>query len=80
MIASVTEGDDKPLKYPHMFRAARLVVLNKIDLLPHVAVRRRPLRRRGARGSIRRSSCLQVSATSGAGLDGWYRYIRSIFR
>jgi hydrogenase nickel incorporation protein HypB len=35
-ILSVTEGDDKPLKYPHMFRAAELVLLNKIDLLPYV--------------------------------------------
>jgi hydrogenase nickel incorporation protein HypB len=33
---SVTEGDDKPVKYPHMFRAADLVLINKIDLLPHV--------------------------------------------
>jgi hydrogenase nickel incorporation protein HypB len=36
MIASVTEGEDKPLKYPLMFRACELVVVNKIDLLPHL--------------------------------------------
>ncbi len=36
MIASVTEGDDKPLKYPHMFRGSQLLLLNKIDLLPYV--------------------------------------------
>ena len=36
MVASVTEGEDKPLKYPLMFRACELVVLNKVDLLPHV--------------------------------------------
>src|SRR3954464_6395720 len=36
MVASVTEGEDKPLKYPLMFRACELVVLNKADLLPHV--------------------------------------------
>jgi hydrogenase nickel incorporation protein HypB len=36
MISSVTEGEDKPLKYPLMFRACELVILNKIDLLPHV--------------------------------------------
>ena len=36
MIISVTEGDDKPLKYPHMFAAADLVVINKTDLLPYV--------------------------------------------
>src|ERR1700723_543042 len=36
VILSVTEGDDKPLKYPHMFRAAGVLLLNKIDLLPYV--------------------------------------------
>jgi hydrogenase nickel incorporation protein HypB len=36
VVASVAEGDDKPLKYPHMFRACDLIVLNKVDLLPHV--------------------------------------------
>jgi hydrogenase nickel incorporation protein HypB len=36
MVSSVTEGEDKPLKYPLMFRACELVILNKIDLLPHV--------------------------------------------
>jgi hydrogenase nickel incorporation protein HypB len=36
VLMSVTEGEDKPLKYPHMFRAAGVVVLSKIDLLPHL--------------------------------------------
>ena len=36
MICSVTEGEDKPLKYPLMFRACELVVINKTDLLPHL--------------------------------------------
>ena len=36
MISSVTEGEDKPVKYPLMFRACELVVVNKIDLLPHL--------------------------------------------
>jgi hydrogenase nickel incorporation protein HypB len=36
MVASVAEGDDKPLKYPLMFRACELVIVNKLDLLPHV--------------------------------------------
>ena len=36
MFLSVTDGEDKPLKCPHMFRAADLMILNKIDLLPHV--------------------------------------------
>src|SRR6185295_12121923 len=37
LIGSVTDGDDKPIKYPHMFRASALVLLNKMDLLAHVA-------------------------------------------
>ena len=36
VVMSVTEGEDKPLKYPHMFRAARVLILSKIDLLPHL--------------------------------------------
>jgi len=38
MVTSVTEGEDKPLKYPLMFRACELVLVNKIDLLPHLEV------------------------------------------
>src|ERR687883_1368324 len=38
MVSSVTEGEDKPLKYPLMFRASELVVVNKIDLLPHLDI------------------------------------------
>ena len=36
VVVSVTEGDDKPLNYPHMFRASDLLLINKVDLLPHV--------------------------------------------
>ena len=35
-ILSITEGDDKPIKYPHMFRASKIMILTKIDLLPYV--------------------------------------------
>jgi hydrogenase nickel incorporation protein HypB len=38
MVTSVTEGEDKPLKYPLMFRACELVLVNKIDLLPHLEI------------------------------------------
>ena len=43
VVVSVTEGEDKPLKYPQMFSVADLVVINKIDLLPYVDVRLDPL-------------------------------------
>lgn len=76
VIVSVTEGDDKPLKYPHMFRASRLMVLNKIDLLPYV---RFDVERcvAAAQRVNPRLSILQVSATRGDGLVGWYAWLRS---
>jgi hydrogenase nickel incorporation protein HypB len=77
VVASVTEGDDKPLKYPHMFHAADLILLNKIDLLPHVAF---DVDRFAA--NVRRVSharhVLQVSATRGDGLAAWYGYLREV--
>jgi len=73
---SVTEGDDKPIKYPHMFRASQVMVLTKIDLLPYV--------------SFDVQKCLdyafqvnpdlkvfQVSAVSGEGLAAWYDWLKS---
>ncbi|MEW8431960.1 MAG: hydrogenase nickel incorporation protein HypB, partial [gamma proteobacterium symbiont of Ctena orbiculata] len=73
-ILSVTEGEDKPVKYPDMFHAADLMLLNKIDLLPHLdfdvercidyAQRINP-----------RIKVLQVSATTGEGMEAWYQWI-----
>jgi hydrogenase nickel incorporation protein HypB len=75
VIASVTEGDDKPLKYPHMFRAAHLVLLNKIDLLPYVPF---DAQRFGehAREVNPRVRVLQLSALRGDGLSSWYAWLR----
>ena len=72
---SVTEGEDKPLKYPHMFRAADLMLLNKIDLLPHV---RFDTARcvADARLANPRLGVVEVSATRGDGLVGWYEWLR----
>jgi len=74
VIASVTEGDDKPLKYPHMFRAADVVVLNKIDLLPYVAfdVARFAAH---ARRVNPRARIMHTSATRGDGLAEWYAWL-----
>lgn len=76
VILSVTEGEDKPLKYPHMFKNASMMILNKIDLLPHL--------------TFDVSKCLefahlvnpglqviQVSATTGEGLQNWYDWVTS---
>jgi hydrogenase nickel incorporation protein HypB len=74
IVASTTEGVDKPLKYPHMFRAAALVVLNKIDLLPHLEF---DLDRFGehVRSVNPSASVIPVSATRGDGLAAWYRWL-----
>jgi hydrogenase nickel incorporation protein HypB len=76
VVASVTEGDDKPAKYPHMFRAADAIVLNKMDLLPHVdfqiAAFEQTVRELNPRAQI-----FQISATRGNGLEAWYQWLRS---
>lgn len=75
VIFSVTEGEDKPLKYPHMFRAAEVMILNKTDLLPHVDfdVPRAIANAREVNPDI---TILQVSARSGEGLTAWYGWLR----
>ncbi|GAB3138619.1 hydrogenase nickel incorporation protein HypB [Amycolatopsis sp. NPDC004378] len=75
VILSVTEGPGKPLKYPHMFTATDLVLLNKVDLLPYVdfdvAEFERDVRRVNPSAAL-----LQVSATRGDGLTAWYDWLR----
>ena len=72
---SVTEGDDKPLKYPHMFAAASVMIVNKIDLLPHVDfnVDRAVAQAREVNPDI---EALWLSARCGKGLSGWYDWLR----
>jgi hydrogenase nickel incorporation protein HypB len=75
VIVSVAEGDDKPIKYPHMFRASDVMVLNKIDLLPHLYFDvERCLE--DTRLVNPRLTVFQVSATRGDGLEAWYAWIR----
>jgi len=75
VILSVTEGEDKPLKYPHMFRAAEIMILNKTDLLPHVdfSVPQAIANAREVNPGI---MVLQVSARSGEGMAEWYGWLR----
>jgi hydrogenase nickel incorporation protein HypB len=74
VILSVTEGEDKPLKYPDMFRAASLMVLNKSDLLPYV-----PFDLDASIDYARKVNpqieTLTVSALTGEGLGAWYDWI-----
>lgn len=73
-IVSVTEGEDKPVKYPHMFRASELVLVNKIDLLPHLSF---DIDRciANVRAVNPQAEILLVSATSGEGMDKWYAWL-----
>ncbi len=74
VVLSVTEGEDKPLKYPDMFHAASLLLLNKVDLLPHLQfdVARCLDFARRVNPAI---EIIQTSATSGAGMDAWLAWI-----
>lgn len=74
VIFSTTEGEDKPLKYPHMFSAAKLIIFNKIDLLPHL-----DFSMERARENVRRvnpdAEILEVSARTGTGMSAFYEWI-----
>lgn len=75
-ILSVTEGEDKPIKYPHMFRASQVMILTKIDLLPYVQFDvQRCLDY--ARQVNPKMQIFQVSASTGEGLDAWYDWLKS---
>jgi hydrogenase nickel incorporation protein HypB len=75
VIISVTEGDDKPLKYPTMFAAADLCLINKIDLLPYVDFDVDKCEQ-AARSVNPRLTFHRVSATTGEGLESWYGWLK----
>ena len=76
VILSITEGEDKPIKYPDMFHAADVMLLNKQDLLPYLDfdVDQCIHYARQVNPDI---EVIQVSATKGDGLDDWYNWIAS---
>jgi hydrogenase nickel incorporation protein HypB len=73
---SVTEGEDKPLKYPVMFRKADLVLLTKVDLLPHLDYRVEAVLDALAR-VMPKMDVIQVSARGGEGVGGWLAWIEA---
>jgi hydrogenase nickel incorporation protein HypB len=75
VVLSVTEGEDKPLKYPKMFRMAEAAVINKIDLLPYVPfdIEKAIAFAREVNPALR---FFRTSAHTGAGMDEWYGYLR----
>lgn len=75
-VLSVTEGDDKPEKYPVMFQQSRALVINKVDLLPFVDFDMEEARKR-ALALNPRLAVFEVSCRSGQGLDGWLDWLRA---
>lgn len=74
VVLSVTEGEDKPLKYPDMFKAAKLMLLNKCDLLPYLSfdVARAEEYARRVNPDIQ---IIRISATSGEGMPAWLEWL-----
>lgn len=75
-VLSVTEGEDKPLKYPHMFAASSLMIINKIDLLPylHFDIEACIANAKRVNPQI---TVIQLSATSGEGMDAWLAWLET---
>lgn len=74
-LLSVTEGDDKPLKYPVMFREAHCVLITKTDLLPYLPVDVNQIERH-IRQVNPKAEVIRVSAINGEGLDHWHAWLR----
>ncbi len=75
VIISVTEGDDKPEKYPHMFAASHLCIINKIDLLPYVDFDIEKCKQ-SARQVNHQLEFLEVSARDSTGLESWLSWLK----
>jgi len=76
VVLSTTEGEDKPLKYPNMIAAADLLVVNKVDLLPHLVfdVNRLVDYAHRIKPGL---EVIELSAATGLGLDRWYRWLEA---
>ncbi len=70
MILSITEGDDKPLKYPLMFQESSALILNKIDLLPYINVNMEKIKR-DAKSLNKSLKVFEVSCKTGEGIPEW---------
>ena len=75
-IISTTEGEDKPLKYPHMFRASELVIINKMDLAPHVDFDEKACLE-NIKSVNPNADILLLSAKSKDGIDQWLSYLKN---
>ncbi len=75
VLISVTEGDDKPIKYPDMFQSAHLCIINKIDLLPYVQFDVAKAKEYALRVN-HHLQFFEVSATTGEGMESWYAWLK----
>ncbi len=76
VVASTTEGDDKPEKYPQMFAISQIMILNKIDLIPYVDYSIEKVRKK-ALAINPNLRIFEVSCRTGEGLDGWCDWLRT---
>lgn len=76
VIISITEGEDKPLKYPDMFYSSNICIINKIDLLPYLKFDVEKLKENTKKVNPN-IQFFEVSATSGEGMEAWYEFLRS---
>jgi hydrogenase nickel incorporation protein HypB len=76
VVISVTEGDDKPIKYPDMFHTSSLCIINKIDLLPYVSFDVEKAKEY-ARQVNPKLEIIEVSCTTGEGMNLWYHWLKS---
>ena len=75
VIISVTEGEDKPIKYPDMFQSSQLCIINKIDLLPYLKFDLEALKKYGRKVNPA-MEFIELSCTSGEGLTQWYDWLK----
>jgi len=75
MILSVTEGEDKPTKYPLMFRKSKVLLINKIDLLPYVDCSVEKIRSEALKVNPN-LTLFEISCKTGEGLDDWYNWLK----
>jgi hydrogenase nickel incorporation protein HypB len=76
LIASTPEGDDKPYKYPLMFHEADVVLINKVDLLPHLKFDVDAFTK-AVRGINKKAKIFPVSCTTGQGIDDWVGWLEA---
>ncbi len=77
VVLSVTEGDDKPTKYPHMFAASQIMVVNKLDLLPYVDYDLEKVKRQALKINPR-LRIFEMSCRTGAGLETWCDWLKNV--